>query len=178
MRGWWLAVTLVAATSASAQSLFLGAGAGTLWERRSPLAPEKDWRHSDRPALFAFAAVPIDEDTHVRLERMELPRDVVAGGEVWRGRLAGWAVGVDYFLPGVWGRALVAAGLGSYRLDLTARRPPAGVEDTRFGWYLKVGEWFALSKRFTLAAEVAYHRTNHRGSVQLLQASGALVARF
>jgi len=163
---------------AFAQALYVGAGAGAVWEWRAPVAPAKNWFHADRPAFQGFLALPVEEETVIRLERVELPRDVVWGGERWEARLAGWTLGVDYILPGIWGQAVVAAGVGSYRLDLAAIAPPAGLEDTRFGWYAKVGEWFPLTKRLLLAGEVAYHRTNHRGSPQLLAAFGALVVRF
>lgn len=161
-----------------AQALYLGAGLGAVWERNAPVAPQKEWFHSDRPATTLFAALPVEEGTLIRLERLDLPRDVVWQAETWEARLAGWTLGVDYLLPGIWGEALVAAGVGAYRLDLAARVPPRGLEDTRFGWYVKIGEWFSLSKRWVFAAEVAYHRTNHSGQPQLLTASGALVFRL
>ncbi len=158
-----------------AQAVYLGAGAGAVWERRAPVAPFKEWFHADRPATSFFVALPLDEGTLFRLEKVDLPHDVRWQSLNWKARLSGWTAGVDYFLPGVWGQALVSAGVGTYRLDLAARVPPKGVEDTRFGWYLKVGEWFSLTKRLQFAAEVAYHRTNHAGQPQVLAASGALV---
>lgn len=161
-----------------AQTLYLGAGLGAVWERKAPVAPQKEWFHSDRPATAFFLALPVEEGTLVRVEKLDLPRDVAWQGEPWEARLSAWTLGVDYVLPGVWGQALVAAGVGAYRLDLAARVPPRGLEDTRFGWYVKVGEWFALSKRWLFAAEVAYHRTNHSRQPQLLTASGALVIRL
>jgi len=176
-QGFFLLFLLLSAV-ARGQNLFLGGGAGAVWERQAPVAPGKEWFHPHRPAYLGFAAVPVDEDTRLRLEWVELPRDVVWAGEAWEARLVGWTLGVDYLLPGVWGQALFAAGLGSYRLDLAAQAPPAGLEDSRFGWYAKVGEWFPLTRRLTLALEVAYHRTNHPGSPQLVVGSGALVVRF
>jgi len=178
MRGLVVALVALLQAPAFAQTLLVGAGMGAVWERRAPVAPAKDWFHADRPAFAAFLGLPVDAETVVRLERVELPRDVVWGGERWEARLAGWTLGVDYLLPGTWGQALVAAGVGSYRLDLAAASPPAGLEDTRFGWYAKLGEWFPLTKRVLFGAEVAYHRTNHRGSPQLLAASAGLVLRF
>ncbi|MGC8915703.1 MAG: hypothetical protein ACP5NF_01835 [Thermoanaerobaculum sp.] len=166
------------AASAWGQTVYLGAGVGAVWERHAPVAPGKEWFHSDRTGESAFLALPVEEGTAFRVERVDLPRDVRWGGGRWEARLAGWTAGIDYFLPGVWGKALVAGGLGAYRLDLAARTPPEGLEDTRFGWYLKVGEWFSVTRRLTFAAEVAYHRTNHRGQPQLLTASGLLVLKF
>lgn len=161
-----------------AQALYLGAGAGAVWERRAPVAPHKEWFHSDRQATSFFLALPVEEGTLFRVEKLDLPRDVSWQGMTWEARLSGWTAGVDYFLPGVWGQALVGAGVGAYRLDLAAKTPPRGVEDTRFGWYVKVGEWFTLTRRLQFAAEVSYHRTNHAGQPQLLTASGALVFKL
>ncbi|MCS7182501.1 MAG: hypothetical protein NZ869_05255 [Thermoanaerobaculum sp.] len=161
-----------------AQTFFAGGGIGAVWERHAPVAPAKEWFHTTEAGESFFVAVAIDDETLLRVERTDLPRDVMVRGTRWEARLAAWAVGVDYLLPGVFGQAVVAAGVGSYRLDLAARIPPPGVEDSRFGWYLRVGERFRLSRRFFLAAEVSYHRTSHPGSPQLLAAFGSLVASF
>lgn len=171
-------VLLLFAAWGWSQTVYLGAGAGAVWERRALVAPQKEWLHPNRQALSLFVALPVEEGTLLRIEKVDLPHDVRWQSLRWEARLSGWTAGVDYLLPGVWGQAVVSAGVGAYRLDLAARVPPKGLEDTRFGWYLKVGEWFAVTRRLQFAAEVAYHRTNHAGQPQLLTASGALVFKL
>lgn len=161
-----------------AQTLFLGAGAGTLWEKSVSGEQKNRWRHEDRWALGVFAAFPVDSDTRVRLEAVRLPRHIMVAGERFWASLEGLTLGVDYLLVGVFGQAIFGAGLGSYRLQLERGSPPSGLEGNDFGWYVRVGEWFPVHRRLSFAAEASYHRTSHRGSPQLLVASASLVMRF
>lgn len=161
-----------------AQTLFLGAGAGTLWEKSTHGEQGNRWRHGDRWALSVFAAFPIDSDTRVRLEGVKLPRQITVAGERFRASLEGLTLGVDYLLLGVFGQTVFGAGLGSYRLHLERGSPPSGIEGNNFGWYVRVGEWFPVHRRLSFAAEATYHRTSHKGSPQVLVALASLVMRF
>ncbi|MGQ9751346.1 MAG: hypothetical protein ACUVRE_01665 [Thermoanaerobaculaceae bacterium] len=161
-----------------AQTLLLGAGAGTLWEKSTPGEQKNRWHHGDRWALGVFAAFPVDSDTRVRLEGVKLPRQITVAGERFRVTLEGLTLGVDYLLLGVFGQTVFGAGLGSYRLHLDRGSGPSGVEGNDFGWYVRVGEWFPVHRRVSFAAEATYHRTSHRGSPQVLVASASLVVSF
>lgn len=173
-----IVVSLLLVGPVLGQTLLLGAGVGTLWEKNSFGAQENPWRHGDRWALGVFVAFPVDSDTRVRLEGVRLPHDIPLTGQRFRASLEGLTLGVDYLLLGVLGQTLFGAGVGSYHLNVESGSPPSDFEGNDFGWYLRVGEWFPVSHRLFFVAEASYHRTSHKGSPQLLVASASLVMRF
>ncbi len=69
-------------------------------------------------------------------------------------------------------------GSGSYKLDLKAKNPPAGVEETKLGWYLGLGEWFGLTPRTRVTVEIAMHRTQHLERPQIVTANLGLAWRW
>lgn len=168
MRGMALIVAIAAAVgmagSAGAQVAWLGAAAGASWtwngERASLVA-------GDDPALNLFVGIPLDRDALLRLRGAALPLGGSNGATM---RTLG--LGVDYFFPGVVGEALVSGGVGGYRLDLTGVQPPdSGDGSWELGWYLGIGEWFALSARARLTVELTWERTRHAGTPTMVAAT-------
>ena len=73
---------------------------------------------------------------------------------------------------------LISGGLGSYGLELQAQHPPAAVEERKFGWYLGVGEWFQLTQRWRVTAEVKMHRSQNLGNPIVVAATAGLAFAF
>jgi hypothetical protein len=177
----WMCVTvltLAGASAASGQVLWAGVAAGTSWEWQAPTAPEQNFLHSSDGAPSAFVAFPVDADTFVRLQASDLPHEVVISGLGWPGRLRAYTVGVDYFFPDAFGRAVMSAGLGSYDLNLKAKHAPPGVEESKFGWYFGVGEWFELTRRSRVTVEVRMHRSSHADGPIIVAATAGLAVSF
>ncbi len=171
MRRMALVVTVVAiagmAGPAGAQVAWLGAAGGASWTwdgERSSLV------RGDDLALNLFVGIPLDRDALLRLRGAELPLGGSHGATM---RAVG--LGVDYFFPGVVGEALVSAGVGGYRLNLAGPQPAgSGDESWELGWYLGVGEWFALSRRTRLTVELTWERTRHPGSLTMVAATAGV----
>lgn len=177
----WMCASLLALASASAASgqiLWAGLASGTSWTWQAPTAPDQNFLRGSGTAPAAFLGFPLGDDTLVRLQVADLPYEPVFDGVGWPGRLRAYTVGVDYFFFGVFGKALVSAGLGAYSLKLQAQQPPAGMEETEFGWNFGVGEWFQLSRRWRLTAEVRMHRTQNNGNPTIVTATAGLAFAF
>jgi len=161
MRKMALVVTVVAVTgmagSAGAQVAWLGAAGGASWTwegERSALVRGPD------PALGVFVGIPLDRDALLRLRGAQLSLGDRDGATM---RTVG--LGVDYFFPGVVGEALVSGGIGGYRLNLAGPQRAEGDHGRwELGWYLGIGEWFALSRRMRLSVELTWERTRHDGT--------------
>ena len=171
-------VGLAAAGAAEAQVVWVGGAAATTWEVDAASAGNDRFAGSGEIAPVLFVAFPLDDVTLVRLQAADLPRSIAYGGEAWDGRLRSLTLGVDYFFRGTFGRTVLSAGLGSYRMDLEATQPPPGSESAEFGWYVGFGEWFQLFKRTCVTAEIAMHRTNHDDSPAVLSAMLGLTVSF
>jgi hypothetical protein len=177
----WMCATLLALASASTaggQVLWAGLAAGTSWTWEAPTAPDQNFLHSSDGAPSAFVAFPFYDDSLVRLQVADLPFEPVIDGVGWPGKLRAYTVGVDYFFRGVFGEFVISGGLGSYDLRLKAKQPPADVEGQEFGWYLGVGEWFQLSKRWRVTAEVKMHRAENLGKPIVVAATAGLAFAF
>lgn len=168
MRGMALVVAMAAAAgmagSAGAQVAWLGAAGGASWtwngERSSLVA-------GDDPAFNLFVGIPLDRDALLRLRGAALSLGDSNGASM---RTLG--LGVDYFFPGVVGEALVSGGIGGYRLDLAGNPPSdSGDGSWELGWYLGIGEWFALSGRTRLTVELTWERTRHAGTPTMVAAT-------
>ena len=177
---WTLAALLVLACAgaASGQVLWVGAAAGTSWEWQAPTAPNQNFLHSTEGAPSAFVAVPLDEDTLLRLQACDLPHQAVIDGVGWPGRLRGYTVGVDYLFSNTFGHYLFSGGIGAYRLRLQAKHPPAGVEQSKFGWYAGVGQWFDLSRRARVTADLTMHHTSHPDTPTFVAVTAGLAFSF
>ncbi|MGE5235703.1 MAG: hypothetical protein ACM3O7_05100 [Acidobacteriota bacterium] len=184
MRTFWLTmVVLLGAGAVDAQQLFLGAGVGTSWEFDPPALPSKSTYHSSDAVSSAFLAMRLDEDTQLRVRVANLPfqapRSAASGPvEAWPGRLRAMTVGVDYFMTGVVGNVVFSGGVGGYQLDLKAAHPPAGMEATRFGWYLGVGEWFRFSRHLQGTLEFTMDRADQVGKPTVVTAAIGLAYGF
>jgi hypothetical protein len=177
----WMCATLVALASASVASgqiLWAGLAAGTSWTWQAPTAPNQNFLHSSDGAPAGFLAVPVNPDTMVRFQVADLPFEPVYDGVGWPGKLRAYTVGVDYVFAGVLGQFLISGGLGDYSLELQAQTPPPGVEQWKFGWYVGVGEWFSLSRRWRLTAEVTMHRTENYQNPVIVAATAGLAFSF
>ncbi|MEP0774999.1 MAG: hypothetical protein HRF46_11630 [Acidobacteriota bacterium] len=156
------------APTAQAQVGWLGVAAGTSWTWNGDSSALV---RADDAAVGVLMGVSLDKDALLRLRGVELPMGDVSGA-----RMRGLTVGVDYFFPGVVGEALFSAGLGGYRLNL----PEALREDPdhgrwELGYYLGIGEWFALSRRTRITIEVTWDRSRHDGSPAMLSALAGFV---
>lgn len=162
MRVWTRGVLAVGAAvlagSASAQVLWLGGGVGRSWEYQADAYTSSTWHEYNDAPYTIFAAVPVDEDTLVRLSVWRLPHDLLYGGEVWTGSFRAVTLGVDYQFDGTFGRAMISAGAGQYNYNPIASAPPEVLHAHDWGWYVNVGEWFPLTRRSRLTVELAMHR--------------------
>lgn len=177
----WMCAALVAAVSVSAASgqvLWAGVSAGTSWTWKAPTAPDTNFLHSSDIAASIFVAFTVDKDTLFRLRAAELPYVPVIDGVGWPGKLRGYTAGVYYAFPGVFGDALLSAGLGAYNLRLQAKQPPPGVEQTKFGWYFGVGEWFQLTHRSRVTVELTMDRVSMTGNPVIVAANLGLAFCF
>ncbi|MGD1147376.1 MAG: hypothetical protein ABR961_05465 [Thermoanaerobaculaceae bacterium] len=160
----WTCAVLLAlgvASAASGQVVWVGVSWGASWEWQSASAPGTNFLHSSDGAPSAFVAFPISDDTLFRLKAADLPHIEVINGEGWPGRYHAYTAGIDYLMGGTFGQTVLSAGIGSYRLDLQAKNPPAGYNDSKLGGYAGVGEWFPLTRRTRLTAEIAVNSTQH-----------------
>ena len=100
--------------------------------------------------------------------------------EVVRGILdrSGLALGVDYFLEDYLGEAVLSAGFGRYQLDLQAQQPPEGLEDGKFGWYVSVGQWFAITRRSRITLDITVDRCTVPNDPVLFSLNAALAFSF
>ncbi len=175
MRWTWAALlALGMASAASGQVAWAGASWGTSWEWQAPSAPDRNFLHSSDGAPSAFVAFPVDSETLFRLGAADLPHVSMINGLGWPGRFRAYTAGIDYFTNDHFGQAVLSAGIGTYRRDLKAGSPPAGVEDTKFGWYVGVGEWFSLTRRWRVTTEITMHRTLHDEKPQIFTANAGL----
>jgi hypothetical protein len=179
MRRWW-SVVLVGflwTGLAQAQVVWVGAGAGATWEWQSPVNPDSKFTHHNGASPEIFVGFPIDSDTLFRVRVAELEHPCQYVNETLDGKILAYTVGVDYFVPGVFGKATFSAGLGAYDQKLDA----SGFEElegTKFGYYFSVGEWFELTRRTRIAVEINYNRTDHINKPLLLTGTVSFVMSF
>ncbi len=173
---WTFAVLLILAGAgvAGGQVLWGGVAAGTSWEWQAPTAPNQNFLHSTDSAPSAFVAFPVDQDTLLRLQVCDLPHEIVINGLGWPGHLRGYTIGADYFFTNALGESTFSAGLGSYKLNLKSAHPPAGYEQAKFGWYFGVGQWFRLSRRARVTADLTMHRTTHADTPTIVALTAGL----
>jgi len=171
-------VAFLFAGFAQAQILWIGAGAGSTWSYEPDTAPGETLAHSRTTAPMVFAAIPLTEDTLLRLRAQTLPADTLHNGEAWPGKVQVITLGVDYFLEDYLGEAVLSAGFGRYRLDLQAKQPPEGLEDGKFGWYLGVGQWFPISLRSRFILEATLDRCTVPNDPVLVTLTAALTFSF
>ena len=170
----WTCAALLAlgtASAASGQVAWVGASWGGSWEWQAPSAPNTNFLHSSDGAPAVFLALPLDSNTLFRLKAAELPHIEVIDGVNWPGRYRAYTAGIDYLMDGTFGQSLVSAGLGSYRLELKGKNPPAAFNDSKLGWYVGVGEWFPVTRRARVTAEIAMNRTQHSDRPTILTAN-------
>lgn len=177
---WVLAVAMATLIvgAAEAQIAWVGATAGTSFEYKAPTAPDRTWKHRTDATPSLFVALPIEEGTRLRLSAGEIPYEL----QLLTGRatctLRRYTLGVDYTVTSALGEAVISAGLGGYRLDSEARTVPAAMQATKFGYYVGVGEWFTLSRRWRLIGEVAMHRSESEGTPILVTATAGVAFLF
>jgi hypothetical protein len=170
----WTCAALLAlgvAGTANGQVAWMGVSWGASWEWQAPTSPDKNFQHSSDGAPAAFVAFPINDDTLFRLQAADLPHVTLIDGVAWPARYRAYTAGIDYLMDGTFGVSVLSAGFGSYKLDLKARRPPAGVEETKLGWYVGLGEWFSLTRRTRVTAEVRMNRTQNAERPQIFTAN-------
>ncbi len=179
MRCWGAVVLgLAVTTTAGAQVLMVGA-AGTITNEINPESRPGESFHSNNTITPAFfVGVPASSDTLVRLRTFDLPHEQVVADGVAETHLRALTVGVDYLMQGAFGKTLFSGGLGGYKLDVSGSNPPAGLEDWEFGWFVGVGEWFAMTQHSQFTLELNYHNTNHPGRPQILSLSAGLAFTF
>jgi hypothetical protein len=178
--GFWAAAVAAAmwAGAAQAQSYWLGASWGTSWEVSPAASPDTNLLHSSEGAPALFAALRLNEETLLRARVGDLPHTALSGGLAWPGRLHCYSIGVDYLFPSTFGQTLLSGGIGDYDLALKAQTPPPGVEGSRFGWYLSVGEWFIVSRRTRLTLELTGTQTQHDGQPKFIAFNVGLAFGF
>jgi hypothetical protein len=169
---------MLVAGLAQAQIVWVGAGAGTVWSHSSDSAAGETLVHNKDMAPMLVVAFPLIDEAAFRLRAQTLPVDTAYNGEAWPGKVRAITFGVDYYFADVVGQAVLSGGVGRYQLDLQAKRPPAGLEDAKFGWYLGVGQWFVMTRRSRLSFEVTMDRCTVPGDPMLLTATGALLFSF
>lgn len=173
---WVLAVAMatLAGGAAEAQLAWVGATAGTSFEYRAATAPDRTWKHRTDSTPSLLLVLPVEEGARLRLSAGEIPYELrLLTGDA-RCTLRRYTLGVDYVFPGALGEAVISAGLGGYRLTADTGRVPASMEATKFGYYVGVGEWFTLSKRWRLIGEVAMHRSENQGRPALVTAAAGV----
>ena len=172
-----VSLLLVAATTAGAQVMWVGAGTGTSWEWQADTAPDTDFLHASDLAPSGFFALVIDEDTLLRFQVGDMQHDLRVGAADVPAKLRSYTVGVDYTMSGVLGTALFSAGLGAYEV-----RPKGEAHDdlkeSKFGWYLGVGEWFTLTRRTRLTADLTMHRTSNQSQPVFVAFRAGLALSF
>lgn len=169
---------VLGAGAAQAQVVWAGAAFGASWEYQPDTDPGATWLRGDGNALSLFVGVPIDNDVVLRLAATDVPYDAPFAGEAWPGRFRAYTLGIDYFFPGAFGRALIAAGAGQYNFLAQAQQPPNDLETSDFGWYLGVGEWFALTRRSVISVELAMHRPDSDAKPVLVTGMVGVVVSF
>lgn len=175
---------LLLAASAQAQlwqsrTMSVGAAGAVSWELSPDSRPDQDYLYNNSIMPSLFVGLPVMGDTLVRLRAFDLAREQVVGADTVDSRLRGVVVGVDYFMISTFGRTVFSGGIGSYLLDLEGS--PAGAEELEtwdFGWYVGVGEWVPMTKDVQLTFELAYHRTSHPGTPQMLSVGLGLAYSF
>jgi hypothetical protein len=179
MRVWGAVLLgLAVVTTAEAQVLTVGA-AGTITMEINPASrPGASTLSNNTITPSLFIGFPIEKDTIIRLQVVDLPHEQVVGNQVIDSRLRGVTVGVDYLMVSTFGRAVFSGGLGGYKLNLQGSNPPPGVESWDFGWYVGIGEWFPMSRRTQLTMELSYHNTTHSDKPQILSLAVGLAYTF
>jgi hypothetical protein len=171
-----VATMLLLATAAQAQLwqskvLWLG-GSGTITTEINPASrPGQSTLSNNTITPSFFVGFPILDDTIVRLSTIQLPHEELVGTDVYKTRLDGVTIGVDYLLLSFFGRTLFSGGLGSYNLKVQGGSPPPGIEGWDFGWYVGVGEWFPMSKKIQLTMNLNYNTTAHNARPQIVSFS-------
>jgi len=177
---WMLAalVALATASTASGQIAWVGASWGTSWEYKAAAAPDTNFLHSSDSAPALFVAMKIEEDVLLRLKAAELPHVEVIDGVQWPGKFTAYTAGIDYVWRSPFGFGVMSLGLGDYQLSLKASNPPPTSGNSKFGWYFGVGEWFNITRKWKVTAELAMNRTQHNGSPTIYAANVGLAYGF
>lgn len=177
----WLVVVgvlLAVVGTAQAQVAWVGASAGTSWEYKADSATDRTWKHRNDPVPQVFVAMPLEDATLVRLRVAEIPYELRLPTGHATCTLRSYTLGVDYMIDSVLGEAVFSAGVGGYRLVVDKGVAPSEFQTTKFGYYVGAGEWYALTKRLRLTAEVTLHRTENAGTPSIVTATAGLAFSF
>ena len=173
-----IAAAVLSAGTVGAQVAWVGGGFGATWEYQPEVDPGRTWLRGEENAYSLYVAVPLDEATSVRFAAWDVPHIAPYGGTAWPGQFRAYTLGVDYFVPGVFGQAVFSAGAGQYRFDPVAQDTPERFDDDEFGWYVGIGEWFQLSHRTRLTVEVSMHRPDTDSKPVLATVLAGLAVAF
>jgi hypothetical protein len=180
MRRCWCAVLvslLWVGVSTAQELVWVGAGAGGTWEFNSPVSPGTNLTRHSGASPAVFVALPITDDTLFRVRAAELEHPVQFVNTTLDGSIRAYTVGVDYFMQGVFGKASFSGGVGAYQQVLET----SGYKElavTKVGWYVGIGEWFELTRRTRIVAEVTYHRSDHFDKPNLLTPTVSFAVSF
>jgi hypothetical protein len=153
-----MAFLLGIASVAQAQFLWVGAATGTSWEWQAQTNPDSNFTRASDHAPTGFVAFPVQYDTIVRLRVADMEHNLrLTTGDV-EAKIRSYTIGVDYLIPDAIGDSLLSAGFGDYEL-----RPKGDQHDdlkeSKFGFYFGAGQWFTLTRRSRITAELTMHRT-------------------
>jgi len=177
----WTCAVLLAlgtASAASGQIAWVGASWGASWEGNPASAPDTSFLHSSDGAPALFVAMRLDEDVFLRLKAAELPHIQMIDGVEWPGKYDAYTAGIDYVWRSPFGFSTMSVGLGSYQLNLKAKNPPPGSNESKLGWYFGLGEWFTITRKWKVTAELAMNRTQHAGKPTIYTANVGLAYGF
>ncbi|HPC82725.1 MAG TPA: hypothetical protein P5234_05025 [Thermoanaerobaculaceae bacterium] len=173
-----VAMATLVVGAAQAQVAWVGASAGTSFEYKTPAAPDRTWKHRNDPTPSLLVVLPLEEGVRFRLSAGDIPYEL----QLLTGRakctLRRYTLGIDYTFDGRSGETVILAGLGGYRLDADTGRVPSSMEATKLGYYVGVGEWYTLSRRWRLIGEVAMHRSENEGRPTIVTATAGLAFSF
>jgi hypothetical protein len=151
-------LSMAGVAQAQTQVAWVGAAAGRSWEYHPATQPGSTWLEGDVHDIAFSIDLPLDTDTVFCVSTFRLPHATEAVGQAWAGRFRAYTVGIDYFFPGSFGRAFFSGGAGQYTYRADSGAASKSIEASNFGWYVGVGEWFRLGRRFSLTTEVDMHR--------------------
>lgn len=173
-----VAVAMLVVGVAQAQVAWVGATAGTSFEYKAPTAPDRTWKHRNDPTPSVLVALPLEEGVRLRLGAGEIPYELRLLTGVASCTLRRYTLGIDYTFDGRLGETVFSAGLGGYRLDTDTDIVPKSMQATKLGYYIGVGEWFTLSRRWRLVGEVAMHRSENEGTPTIVTATAGVAFQF
>lgn len=173
-----LAMVMLLVGAVEAQVAWVGAGAGTSFEYKAQSAPDKTWKHRTDLTPQVFVALPLADTTMVRLGVGEIPYDLrllTGNAEL---TLRRYTIGIDYFFRGQLSDTVFSGGLGGYTLEVDHGIVPESMQATKLGYYLGVGEWFTLSRRWRLSLEATMHRSENEGRPTLVTTTAGVAFSF